>query len=72
MSLKPKTPGSIPAETDRVAKAAFPQSNTYMKMRDELGIFFFDEQFRVVNLVKQLPNNLIGNRMPKGSNPPKV
>ena len=45
MSLRPQTPGSIPTETDRVAKAAFPQSNAYMKMRDELGVFFSDEQF---------------------------
>jgi len=45
MSLKPQAVESIPEETIRVAQAAFPQGNTYMKMRDELGVFFSDEQF---------------------------
>ena len=35
MSLKPQAVSSIPQETRRVAQAAFPQGNTYMKMRDE-------------------------------------
>jgi hypothetical protein len=38
MSLKPEPIGSIPEETMRVAKAAFPQGNIFMKMRDEIGI----------------------------------
>lgn len=45
MSVKPQAVESIPQETIRVAQAAFPQGNTYMKMRDELGVFFSDEQF---------------------------
>ena len=45
MSLKPKTIEPIPEETVKIAKAAFPNGNTYMKMRDELGVFFSDEQF---------------------------
>ena len=45
MSLKPQVIGPIPEHTIEVAKAAFPKGNTYMKMRDEMGVFFSDEQF---------------------------
>ena len=36
---------AIPAETARVAKAAFPKGNPYMKMRDELGVLYQDSEF---------------------------
>jgi transposase len=45
MSLKPRQIPSIPEETIRVAQAAFRKDNLYMKMRDEFGTFFNDEQF---------------------------
>ena len=45
MSLKPELVPPIPEETKRVAKAAFPKGNTYMRMRDEIGTFYQDEQF---------------------------
>lgn len=45
MSLKPRQIPEIPEETVRIAKAAFRKGNPYMKMRDELGTFFSDEQF---------------------------
>ena len=45
MSLKPQVIGPIPEQTIKVAKAAFPKGNAYMKMRDEMGVFFEDEQF---------------------------
>jgi transposase len=35
----------IPEETARFAKAAYRKGNPYLKMRDELGIFFSDKQF---------------------------
>ena len=36
----------IPEETARVAKAAFPKGNVYIKMRDELGVLYYkDSQF---------------------------
>lgn len=35
----------IPENTVRVAKAAFPKGNIYMKMRDELGAFYQDSDF---------------------------
>ena len=39
MSLKLQAIGPIPQQTIEVAKAAFPNGNIYMEMRDELGIF---------------------------------
>lgn len=45
MSLKPRQIPDIPEETVRIAKSAFRKGNPYMKMRDELGTFFNDEQF---------------------------
>ena len=45
MSLHPRYVPDIPDETARVAKAVFRKGNPYMKMRDELGTFFTDDQF---------------------------
>jgi len=45
MSLKPEPIGPIPQETARVAKAACPNSSTFIKMRDTLGVLFQDEMF---------------------------
>jgi len=45
MSLKLQAIGPIAEQTIEVAKAAFPKGNTYMNMRDEMGVFFSDEQF---------------------------
>lgn len=36
---------SVPTETARVARAAFPQGNVYMRMRDEVGVLYADETF---------------------------
>lgn len=45
MSLQPKGPGGIPAETVRVARAAFPKGSLAIRIRDELGPMFRDEDF---------------------------
>lgn len=45
MSLHPQQLGVIPSETIRVAKAAFPKGNIYLRMRDELGVFYSDNHF---------------------------
>jgi hypothetical protein len=37
MSLRPSPIPAIPAETVRIAHAAFPQGNIYMQLKDELG-----------------------------------
>lgn len=43
--LKPESNLEIPEETRAVAKAAFPNGNIYLKLRDEIGSIFEDEQF---------------------------
>jgi len=45
MSLKPYPIQSVPAETARVAHAAFPHGTPYLTFRDELGPIFQDEDF---------------------------
>jgi transposase len=45
MSLRPQAVSSIPEETVRVARAAFPKSSPAMRMRDAFGSFFTDAQF---------------------------
>ncbi|HEX5085042.1 MAG TPA: IS5/IS1182 family transposase, partial [Blastocatellia bacterium] len=45
MSLHPQPIPPVPEQTDRVARAAFPHGNLYLKMRDELGAIFTDEDF---------------------------
>jgi len=45
MSLQPQSLPTIPEETARVARAAFPKGNLFIRMRDELGVFFSDEDF---------------------------
>jgi transposase len=44
--LKPAAIRKIPAETARIAKAAFPKRSTAMKLRDSFGSFYQDEDFR--------------------------
>jgi len=45
MSLQPQPTDPIPDETQRVARAAFPKGNVYMRMRDELGEVYTDGSF---------------------------
>ena len=45
MCLHPELIPPVPEITARVAKAAFPKGNRYMRLRDELGVFYNDEEF---------------------------
>src|SRR3954447_25834187 len=45
MSLRPQPPCSIPEETDRVAHAAFPKGTVCLRIADDLGDLFRDDQF---------------------------
>src|SRR5947209_17812939 len=45
MSLQPQAIPPIPEETARVAHALFPQANRDMRLRDEFGSIYTDEQF---------------------------
>ena len=44
--LKPENDPQIPEETAKVAKAAFPNGNIYLLLRDTLGPIFEDETFK--------------------------
>lgn len=43
--MQPKGSGEIPAETVRVARAVFPKGSLAVRVRDELGPLFTDEEF---------------------------
>ncbi len=45
----------VPAETTRVAHAAFPDGNVYLRLRDALGTLFDDELFIAVYAVEGQP-----------------
>lgn len=45
MSLQPQPAWTIPDETARVARAAFPKGNAVMQVYDELGILYHDHDF---------------------------
>ena len=45
MSLRPEPVGPIPAETARVARAAFPKDYPCLRLRDELGPVYNDSRF---------------------------
>jgi transposase len=45
MSLHPQGVPPVPEETRRIAQAAFPRGNVYMRMRDELGVIYDDQLF---------------------------
>src|ERR671922_1004348 len=45
MSLHAQEVPPVPEETIRVAHAAFPHGNVYMRMRDELGTIYHDHLF---------------------------
>ena len=48
MSLHPEPIGPIPAETARVAHAAFPKSTVVMRLRDEFSVLYEDEDFHTL------------------------
>ena len=45
MSFRSEPIPDVPEETVRIARAAFPKGNLYLKMRDELGTFYKDAEF---------------------------
>ena len=48
MTLHPLEYWSIPEETARVAAAAFPQGNIYLKIYEQLGQLYRDSDFEVL------------------------
>lgn len=58
MSLKYLSSGSVPAQTVRVARAAFPKGNSYLKLRDEFGTFMTMPILRLSFRCAVVPPNL--------------
>ena len=46
MSMHPQPIPAIPEETVQVAQAVLPKGNVFLRMRDELGTLYKDEDFR--------------------------
>ena len=46
MSLRPEPISEIPAETVRIARAAFPRGTVVMRLRDEFHDLYRNEDFR--------------------------
>ena len=46
MSLHPEPIGEVPAETARVARAAFPKGTVVTRLRDEFNALYEDEDFQ--------------------------
>jgi transposase len=55
MSLRPNGLTQIPAETSRVARAAFPKGCLAMRARDAVGPLFTDEQFAALFAARGRP-----------------
>ena len=45
MSLHNRPIFEVPEETARIAQAAFPKGNIYLRIREQIGVFFTDEQY---------------------------
>jgi hypothetical protein len=50
MSLHPQAHFSVPEETQRVARAAFPKGTLCLRMGDQLGPLYRDAQFADLGL----------------------
>lgn len=48
MSLQPQPVPAIPDETARVAQAIFSNDNIYLRLREELGELYRDQDFAVL------------------------
>jgi transposase len=46
VSLRAEEPAQVPEATVRVARAVFRKGNIYIRLRDELGVIFKDEDFQ--------------------------
>ena len=43
--LRPTAIPEVPADTARIAHAAFPKGTPFLRLRDELGVFLTDQDF---------------------------
>ena len=64
MSLHCQPVPAIPEEPARVAQAAFSKGNLYLRMRDELGSLYCDEDFAVLYQGYFILNSFFNNCSP--------
>ena len=64
MSLHPQSIPPVPDETVRVARAAFPKGNIYLKIRDTLGSIYEDSDFADLFSVKGQPSDFLNLTAP--------
>ena len=55
MSLRSQPIPPVPEETVKVAQAAFPKGNLYLRLREELGVFYQDRDFGNLYLIHGQP-----------------
>lgn len=55
MSLQPQSGYSVPEATARVARAAFPKGNLYLRIADTFGTIYTDEQFTALFAIQGQP-----------------
>jgi len=53
--LRPQPLTPVPADTTRVAHAAFRKGNPWLRLRDDLGLFYTDERFAALFPVQGQP-----------------
>ena len=61
MSLHPQDIPAVPITTAMTARAAFPQGNRYMTMRDGLGTFYADQDFAALFATRGQPADTPGD-----------
>jgi transposase len=55
MSLHLQSIAPVPEETQKIARAAFPRGNIYLRMRDEIGTIFDDQMFASLFSIRGQP-----------------
>src|SRR5262249_31630748 len=55
MSLHPQAPEPVPEETARVARAAFPHGNLYLRIRETFDTIYRDEAFTALVALRRRP-----------------
>jgi transposase len=60
MSLHPEPIDPVPEPTVRVAHAAFPKGNPYLRLRDEMGPLFQDDDFQTCTPMRASPGSRPG------------
>ena len=58
MTLRPQAIYTVPEDTARVARAAFPRGNSYLGMHDKLGRIYADHDFAALFPTRGQPRRM--------------